>query len=128
MKKNEFSKQVLQVFFDALDERTRQIGDLVRTGLTRNIRSAASVDFAATNKACGIVERILINISEGESSAPAELYEETLNVLFEALRERAAKTNEVYMKGLTPAIRNAAKVDMDETYMAWRAVEIALAK
>ncbi len=75
---NTFEEETFQVLYDALEERYQQVGALSKTGLTRAIRGAATLDYAATNKAWGIVEKNRIQISEGKQEVAMD--KETLNV------------------------------------------------
>jgi len=56
------SRETLETIVQALNERSRQLGDIKRTGLTHAIREAASEDLKKTNKAWSEAETELLEM------------------------------------------------------------------
>lgn len=53
------SRKTLETTFEALQERSRKLGEISRTGLTVSIRKAAEEDYKKTNAAWKEVEQVL---------------------------------------------------------------------
>lgn len=60
MAKETLEKEDLDLIFDSLSERSQQLSEISRSGLTKSIRKIAKEEFDKTNKTWDKVERLLL--------------------------------------------------------------------
>lgn len=59
----ELTKKTLEIAFEALCERSRQLSEIARTGYAKSIREAADLEYKKTNVAWAEIEKKLIEIN-----------------------------------------------------------------